>query len=64
MQHTITTTTSCSCPHFSTLSINPQPLSVHPETEDSVQTDAGEGLECGGDAGLFGSHCFGPAGLH
>lgn len=38
-------------------------LSVHPETEDGVQTDAGEGLECGGDAGLFGAHCVGPARL-
>jgi len=36
----------------------------HPETEDGVQTDAGEGLERGGDAVLLGAHCFGPAGLH
>lgn len=64
MPSTICTTISCSCPHFSTLSINPQPPSVHPETEDGVQTDAGEGLERGGDAGVLGAHRFGTAGLH
>lgn len=47
---------SCSYPRFFS--------SVHPEAEDGVQTDPGEGLECGGDAGVFGAHSFGPAGLH
>lgn len=41
-----------------------QSLFVHSEAEDGVPTDAGEGLECGGDAGLLGAHCFGPARLH
>lgn len=36
---------------------------LHPEAEDGLQADAGEGLERGGDAGLFRAHRAGPAGL-
>lgn len=34
------------------------------EAEDGVQTDTGEGLECGGDAGLLEPDIFGTARLH
>lgn len=34
------------------------------ETEDGVQTDAGQILECGGDAGLLRAHSIGPTRLH
>lgn len=47
-----------------TSSISPQPLCVPPETEDGVQTDTGQVLERGGNAGLLRAHCPGPAGLH
>lgn len=50
--------------HFLTPCINPNSPSVYPEAEDGLQTDACEGLECGGDAGVLGAHCFGTARLH